>query len=115
MPLLLGKTLQKILTVEQHCQLKQLCLVHLDWNLFKRVVSIKIGLLKVRPLEIFLESKLVFESESLVRISALLPRLIIKNQKETSVDVVLIVFDRLEAVPEISIIADQVPTDLLAV
>lgn len=51
----------------------------LDWDLFKGIISRESGLLEIRPLEVVLEGKLVFQPEGFVRIFALLSCLVVEG------------------------------------
>lgn len=63
--------------------------MHFHRNLLERVVSIKIGLLQVLPLEVLLEGKFVLEPKCAVWVLALKTILEVKDQEEASIDVVL--------------------------
>lgn len=78
-----------MLSIEEHHHLKDFRFMDFNWDLFKGVISLKTSLLQISPLKVVFESKLIFESECFVRVSALLSGLIVKNQEETGIDIVL--------------------------
>lgn len=80
---------QEALAVEEHHQIEQFSLVYLNRDLLEWIIVGKVGLLEVGPLEVVLEGELILEPEGLVRVSALLPGLVVEGQEEAGIDIVL--------------------------
>lgn len=98
-----------------HYTLKKIILFHLNWDLYKWIRFRKTAFLQIRPLEIILQRKLVLQSIGLVRIGTYFPSLIIKHQKETSIDIILIKLNTFQLIPKVPLIAHQIPPQLFLI
>jgi hypothetical protein len=66
-------------------------------------------------LEICLQGEFVFKSVGLVRIGSHFSGLVIKNQEKACINVVFVEVNTFKFIPEITLIADQIPTQFLLI
>jgi hypothetical protein len=52
--------LQERLLIPEHHKLEELVFLNYHRDFFQRVILLEVGVLKIRPLEVFLECELVF-------------------------------------------------------
>ncbi len=71
--------------------------------------------MQIWPLEISFEGELIFQSVGLIRISSNLSGFVIEYKEKACIDVVFVEMNTFEFVPEIALIADQIPTKFLLI
>lgn len=86
---LLLEPFEELLPIHEHHEFKEFSFMDFNRDFFKRVVSGEVSFLQVSPLEIVLESELVFESECFVGVFAFEAGLVVEDKEKAGVDVVL--------------------------
>jgi len=66
-------------------------------------------------LEIFFQSELISQSIGFIWIGSYLSRFVIKDEEKTCINIILVKFNALQLIPKISLVANQIPSQLFLV
>lgn len=98
-----------------HETFEELVLLDFDWNFYEGVHLLDAAFLEIRPLEVGFKGELVLESVGFVRVGSDLSGFVIEDEEETGVDIVFVEVNAFEFVPEVSLIADEIPSEFLLI
>lgn len=87
----------------------------MNGNLYEGVHFFNAAFLKFRPLEVGFKGKLIFKSVGLVRVGSNLSGFVIEDKEEAGIDIIFVEMDGFEFVPEIALIAYEVPAELFLI